>query len=101
MLPRISLYSTIVASVAVLNVVAQDATVYQVEDVVCAGVKRAIYSTQLEFDEDPCDFSCFYDATTGQTQAQCRYNYCEVRVSLFFSVISFCGSTILIICVLL
>lgn len=48
--------------------------------VACAGVKKALYATEIESNEDPCSFSCTFNPFTGRLQAECRYDYCEVCV---------------------
>jgi hypothetical protein len=54
--------------------------------VVCQGVRDALYTTDKEREQDPCD-SCEYDAQSGSLVVECRYDYCEACAKD----LNFCG----------
>lgn len=45
------------------------------EEIVCQGVRDAIYSTDFEALNDPCS-DCQYNVFTRELSVECRYDYC-------------------------
>ena len=76
----IILLSLILFSATAAQQVDNNSNTFRPQQVACAGVKRALYTTDVEMFQDPCDFSCSFNPFTGSLQAECRYDYCEVRV---------------------